>query len=303
MKKSIICAAAAIVALASCSKTQVVYNNAPEEIGFKAVTGAITKAEQTGTTLNGTMGVFAFVKGSNTPYFENVSFSKKDGEVVWTGTTESMYWPVTSGLDFAVYAPWESETGASLTDKALTVKADNSANTTIGAQTDYLYGAAYYNNSGEGFDKDTESVPVTLKHAQAKVTVSFTGDNVTVTNVKLDAPVLKGSYTVDYSATPIAPDWASGEANSAVTLIDEADLTDTPETASLFVVPETVCDITFTYLIDGSDAPINHTIELTDNWVAGTHYTYNVSVTPKEIKFVPSVDTTWATSLTTDTTL
>ena len=50
MKRFFVCAAAAIVALASCSKTQVVYNDAPEEIGFKAVSGVMTKAPITNTT-------------------------------------------------------------------------------------------------------------------------------------------------------------------------------------------------------------------------------------------------------------
>ena len=76
MKRFFICAAAAIVALASCSKTEVVNTSAPEEIGFKAVTGAITKAEQDAATLDGAMGVFAFVHGESTSYFSNTSLWK-----------------------------------------------------------------------------------------------------------------------------------------------------------------------------------------------------------------------------------
>lgn len=301
MKRIFICAAAAIVALASCSKTQVVYNDAPEEIGFKAVAGAVTKAEQEDATLDGTMGVFAFVTGGTTAYFENISFSNKSGDV-WTGTTKSMYWPVTSGLDFAVYAPWESEEGAEFETNTLTVKADNSTKITIGAQEDYLYGAAYYNNNGNGFDKNTVSVPVTLKHAQAKVTVSFTGENVTVTDVKLTAPVLKGSYAVTY-ANSVTVDWTPGEANGEVSLITSATLSDTPSKASLMVVPETKTTITFYYQIAGSDAKLPYTITPSANWAYGTHYIYNVEISPKEIKFTPTVDPTWETGTTTGTEL
>ena len=300
MKRFFICAAAAIVALASCSKTEVVNTSAPEEIGFKAVTGAITKAEQDAATLDGTMGVFAFVHGESTSYFSNTSFSDKG--TYWGGTAAPMYWPVTSGLDFAVYAPYQAS-GASATNTSLTVDTDNSENTTIGTQTDYLYGAAYYNNEGAGYDKDTESVPVTLNHAQAKVTVSFTGENVTVTSVKLDAPVLKGSYTVNYSDNPVKPDWTPGEANTAVTLISEAELTDVPTTASLLVVPETTSTITFTYQIKGSATTLDYTITPAANWAYGTHYEYSVTVNPKEIKFEPSVSFGWTTGATTGTTL
>ena len=301
MKRLFILASAAIVALASCSKTQVVYNDAPEEIGFKAVAGAVTKAEQVDATLDGTMGVFAFVTGGTTAYFENISFSKKSGDV-WTGTEESMYWPVTSGLDFAVYAPWESEDGAEFETNTLTVKADNSAKITIDTQEDYLYGAAYYNNNGNGFDNNTASVPVTLKHAQAKVTVSFTGENVTVTDVKLTAPVLQGSYAVTY-ADPVTVDWTPGVPNGEVSLISSATLTDTPSQASLMVVPETKTTITFYYQIAGSDAKLPYTITPSDNWAYGTHYIYNVAISPKEIKFTPTVVPTWETGTTTDTVL
>ena len=301
MKRLFILASAAIVALASCTKTEVVYNEAPQEIGFKAVAGAVTKAEQEVATLDGTMGVFAFVTGGTTAYFKNISFSNKGGNV-WTGTEESMYWPVTSGLDFAVYAPWESEEGAEFATNTLTVKADNSAKTTIGAQEDYLYGAAYYNNNSQGFDKNTPSVAVTLKHAQAKVTVSFTGENVTVTDVKLTAPVLKGSYAVTYG-NPVTVDWTPGAANGEVSLISSATLTDAPSEASLMVVPETKTTITFYYQIDGSDAKLPYTITPSANWAYGTHYIYNVEISPKEIKFTPTVDPTWETGTTTDTVL
>ena len=45
MKKLIICAAVAIAALASCTKTQVINTEDPQEIGFKVITGKMTKAE------------------------------------------------------------------------------------------------------------------------------------------------------------------------------------------------------------------------------------------------------------------
>ena len=44
MKRFFILASAAIVALASCAKTEVVYKDAPEEIAFKQITGVMTKS-------------------------------------------------------------------------------------------------------------------------------------------------------------------------------------------------------------------------------------------------------------------
>ena len=56
MKRLFILASAAIVALASYTKTQVVYTEAPEEISFKQVTNVMTKA---GALQTGVLGVFA----------------------------------------------------------------------------------------------------------------------------------------------------------------------------------------------------------------------------------------------------
>lgn len=297
MKRFFICAAAAIVALASCSKTEVVNTSAPEEIGFKAVTGAITKAEQTDATLDGTMGVLAFVHGGTTPYFANTSFSKTG--TYWTASP-SQYWPVTGALDFAVYAPFTE--GTTYASNTLTIPADNSASSDIASQNDYLYGETYYTNSGAGYNKETTSVSVGLKHAQAKVTLSFTGTNVTVTNVKLDAPVLKGSCAVDYSTNPATVTWTPGAANSSVVLIASADLTNVASAASLLVVPETTSSFTFTYQMDGSTTTLNHTIN-TETWKPGNHYTYNVNIVGNEIKFAPEVDPSWGTGTGSTTTM
>ena len=58
MRRFFILASAAIVALASCAKTQVVYNDAPEEIALKTVNMPMTKA-----AYNQDLGVVAFYNG------------------------------------------------------------------------------------------------------------------------------------------------------------------------------------------------------------------------------------------------
>ena len=61
MKKIFILATAAIVAFASCMKTEVVSNSEPQEIAFRQFTGSMTKADPDPTDLASyasTMGVF-----------------------------------------------------------------------------------------------------------------------------------------------------------------------------------------------------------------------------------------------------
>lgn len=298
MKKFFFCAAAAIVALASCSKTQVVYNDAPEEIGFKAVTGAITKAEQSGT-LSGDMGVFAFVNGANDQvYFENIKFT---GTTVWTG---GQYWPLQSSLNFVVYAPYGT---ASYTTKKLTVTGvDNSSATEIDDQTDYLYGAEYYDGIADattGYDRESGQVATNFKHALAKVTLSFTGSNVTVNSVSLVKPTLKGQYVVDYAQpTPVAA-WTATAEDTDLTLTEFADvaLNNSAQTVSIMVVPANDSDIIVNYTVTGSETPLDATIELDSAWASGTEYTYNISIVPNAIEFSQPTITDWTKPAAIDT--
>ena len=309
MKKFFFCAAAAIVALASCSKTQVVYSDAPQEIGFKAVTGAITKAEsEEPTTLSGNidMGVFAFVNDGKALYFENSRFTASNN--IWTG---GQYWPLQSSLDFVVYAPHGT---ASYASNTLTVTGvDNVGKTTIAAQTDYLYGAEYFDDEdGNGYLK--EQVSTNLKHALAKVTLNFSGSNVTVNSVYLEKPTLQGSYTVNYSADDPVANWGTTTAETTdlqLTEIRGAELAlaveDNPETndvneaavaktasVSIMVVPAAVSDILIEYKIKGTDDILDAEIPLTGTWASGTHYIYNITISPNAIQFNPPTIADWA---------
>ena len=102
MKRFFILASAAIVALASCAKTEVVYKDAPQEIAFKQVTNVMTKATETLTT---DMGVFAWTS-ETTPqnYFGLAKKFAADG-TIWKANP-AQYYPLQTALDFACYAPY-----------------------------------------------------------------------------------------------------------------------------------------------------------------------------------------------------
>ena len=101
MKRFFILASAAIVAFASCAKTEVVYNEAPQEIGFKAVTGSITKVEQSSGALSGDMGVIANLT-TGAAYFGNTQFVYNSTDENWS-CADPKYWPVDENkLSFAV---------------------------------------------------------------------------------------------------------------------------------------------------------------------------------------------------------
>lgn len=303
MKKFFFCAAAAIVALASCSKTQVVYNDAPEEIGFKAVTGAITKAVQTASEFNQDMGVIAYQSGLTNVYFTNAQFTEKtvDATTTWNGVTPQ-YWPIDSSLDFFVYSPYQ-ETGVTPTNtaesKTLAVEIANNST----AQNDYLYSDTYIT----GKSKTNGNIPVDFDHALAYVTVNFSGDDViTLIDAKLNGTYQSGTYTVTYGNTTSVA-W-SDQSTSTNLDLNEGILTSDYATSWL-VVPEdnnnAANTITFNYTIAGmtGDA-ISKEIALSETWAAGTHYTYNVTIGANEIKFtVHSVEGWTPGSVSSNTTI
>lgn len=318
MKKLMVFAMAAMVALASCTKTELVDNSAPTPISFKTVKGSVTKSDPavSSVTLNGNvpMGVFAYVNKTNGHdlYFRNYKFVADipSAPTSWGHEEDKAFWPFESSLDFVVYAPWESENDASYSSNTLTISNANispsySANSkivNIANQTDYLYGASYFDNTDdEGYTKTSNSVNVDLNHAAAKVTVSFTGKDITICDVSLENPVFKGSYTVEYDAlqddgsTKTIVDWTpSGSEGMAFFNWAEEELSGTAVQASMMVVPETITNIYFTYKIADTEVKFTAKIPVTDTWKEGTHYTYNISVSPEAITFNPTVNDNWS---------
>ena len=206
MKKFYVFAAVAIAVLASCTKSEVVYNQGQQEIGFRQFTGSMTKADNTDlSALEGgpeTMGVFAHINASDQVYFSNAKFVKPtDGSNNWGGNPKR-YWPIKDKLDFTLYAPYVADEAASYAENKLTVTvADNTT-----AQNDFMYGTERY----IGKEKTESGVSVVLKHALSKVSVKIKSnvENLfKVTKVEIVDPIQNGSFVVTYGdATSIAMD-------------------------------------------------------------------------------------------------
>lgn len=294
MKKFYVFAAVAIAALASCTKSEVVYNQGQQEIGFRQFTGSMTKAE----ALSGyasTMGVFAYHNGS-TAYINNGSFKETTTTGTWGGDPTKYYWPLQGTLDFTVYAPHQA-TGVEyfLNDMKLKVTiADNSGE----QQIDYLYGKVQYNRK----TKTNSPVSVVLKHALSKVTINVgasANDIFTVSSVLLKNTYQNGSYEVSYTSTD---DNTSKVATSGGVVDMEfvepsspwtPTTTVTNCTASKLVVPSAQTSIVLKYKMAGSDRELEATVNLASEsakWVTGTHYTYNLTLTATEILFSPEVE-------------
>lgn len=305
MKRFFILASAAIVALASCAKTEVVYKDAPQEIAFKQVTNVMTKAPVALTT---DMGVFAYTSDGD-PYFvdgsdaaEPKQFAK--GATYWEATPKQ-YYPLQTALDFVCYAPYaagwtydyanETMTSASFTAEQIKV-------------TDVLFGAEVY----DGCTDDSPVVPVLFKHALAQVSVSVKTNVPTVveiTKVTLEDVNRGGVLTVDYdgtalntvvwnTVTPNDYSWTgftSPTSTDAVSCGDayyfvannyeDANSDDVNDFANGCSQTKFVVD----YVVNGVD--FSAEVSLAGAyWEMGKHYKYTISANLVEIQFDPKVE-------------
>ena len=240
MKKFFIFAAAAIVALAACTKTE--FDNTAYKksrvINFNTVTGKATKAPITGNLFqssNEAFGVFAYYLSSGTwashtedpvVYMDDVTVSFSDSLDIWA-PEETYYWPLEGKLSFIAYWPQDAAT-ASFSEDGLLALTGFTVEGTVADQIDLLYSAvAADKDQNESFYRDTvntkdsqtavsggtKGVNIQFKHALSQIVFKAkTADSVFDSNLsfKVDSIVVKAATTADSMkvtnpATSVAP--------------------------------------------------------------------------------------------------
>lgn len=310
MKKFFIGAAAAIVALASCSKISVVNDDVQHEIGLKAIAGVMTKAPITSFGDATNMGVYADYKaavdGSDyEPYFSDFEFHKNGTSWAgWEGGAHSpKYYPVSGTLDFFAYSPKNANVTAERTGTDLVftyTMANNQTN-----QNDVLVSQI---RSGVVKPNAATDVALAFKHALSLIDINVkkTGSaEVLIKSITLNKTNHAGTATVTFASRddksyPTIV-WEATGSTSSDEIANEQTLTDALENCNtvsdLLVVPTATTDKTMTivYTIDGG-LLLTHTLELENSgkWEPSTKYTYDITVGPLEITVAPSIEV-WAT--------
>lgn len=257
MKKFFILAAAALVAIAACSKNEA--DTAAYEqsrvINFNTVANKATKAPISGTVYSydlPSFGVFASYleknktwaanKASATRYMDDVEVSFNDTKDIWAPAS-TYYWPLEGSLTFIAYSPKAAATAAfaeatgTLTLSAFTV------NTTVADQVDLLYSSvnadrtmneSYYVDGGNSKNSETaegdKGVNIKFKHALAQVIFKAkTADEVFDAGMsfKIDTLVVNAASTAD-NMTVVNP----ADADAAATITTWTN----PKTNANFVV-------------------------------------------------------------------
>ena len=306
MKKFIFCAAAAIVALASCSKTQVVYNSAPEEISFKAVTGAMTKAPVEGSNFtHSNMQVGAFLAAGDGVTVGRNYF----GDVTFTGTgtfTGGEYWPISAAtLNFLAVAP---EVSGVTTDFNASNHASASTTTVTGNETnqhDVMYSVARQSKNAGGAPSN---VVMTFNHAYAWLDFTFKksagAPNITINSITVNGVSCNGVLNVTVTnadkasgALSAAGEWTPAAANQNLT-VPASGTFELTESAveynkGILLIPEDpMTSFVINYTIDGQIFDYTYTPDSPLTWTAGKRYVYNISMNPALITIAPEV-TPW----------
>ena len=307
MKRFFILASAAIVALASCAKTEVVYKDAPQEIAFKQVTGAMTKA----TALTTDMGVFAYTSDGD-PYFvdgSNAAEPKQfeEGTTYWESDPKQ-YYPLQSALDFVCYAPYAAGWTYDYANKTMTSASFTADQIKV---TDVLFGAEVY----DGCTDDSPVVLVLFKHALAQVSVSVKTNVPTVveiTKVTLVGVNRGGELEVDYDGTALNTvvwNTVTPVTDYSWTGFTSPTTTDAVSCGGAYYfiannykdddpAPDGINDyangcpqtkFVVDYIVNGVE--FSAEVSLTGAyWEMGKHYKYTISANLVEIQFEPTVE-------------
>ena len=171
MKKLFIIAAAAVMAFAACSKSEM--TGSDREITFQVANRLQTKA--TGVIYeNGAFGTYAWFNGT-TDFMVNEQVNLIGG--VWKTADHTFYWPKTGSLDFISYSPFTGTSDAASTVPAVTSNSITYTGYTVGT-TDLMYAdkvrvvcenGASTDEINDGVDSGYKGVPTIFRHALAKL--------------------------------------------------------------------------------------------------------------------------------------
>ena len=318
--KKIFFAIAAVAALASCSKSEVAYEQG-NEISLAPVPQNMTKTMMTGESFLTTesFNVWAWYKQlaagtevaewqadatADQLYIPEKPFEYREG-TNWGGVIP-YYWPKLGSLLFAGYYP---------TDIAENVEyvfdAENNKMVFTGIEqtwvADYEEGEEDYTEDIMYFNMTASSsasgpVAVVFKHALSWITVnvkkSADSPKIVIDEIKFTKVNPQGTGTVNGAAV-IAWETTGTAAETVVDtdveLAEEA--TKLPE--PLFIPQEMAGDLVITYTVYSSEtekftetytAALSKLKDDLDTWAPAKHYIYNIEIGTSEILIAPTVE-------------
>ena len=326
MKKYFIIAAAALVALAACTKNEI---DTPKQnqIKFNTVTGKATKAPLSGTiykTTDPTFGIFCYAladgktwaanSADGQTYMNNVEISYNSTDKIWEPASV-YYWPLSGSLTFVGYSPYgcAGTVAYAPATKALTVT-DFTVKAAAADQEDLMWATTNPDLDDNQSTYTSESATSTLlgvnevfHHALSQVKFNvkkaegLDDYTITVNSITFNA-YSKGTLTV----TEDAPVWsAQGTAIDYDTTGADVEAPDFGEAFAAFgvanmPVPQTLAadtqKFTIEYSLKKGSVDLGSKTETVDllgttvtAWAVNTIYNYNIVIDLKKIYFNPTI--------------
>ena len=310
----------AAAAMASCSTSEIEYEN-PKEIGFTAVANNISRTVVDGTVYPTSLDMYVYAwtadnAATDANYIINGKFKNKEGNV-WGGETP-YYWPNVKTLHFAGYSASGNVSSATVayncTANQLSITGYAPGTSTDAGANDLMYFPSTKATNPAGYDKETTSVPVNMYHTCSWITFKVKGDAVTgangstyqvtdlqITGIDQTANVTCGALnngvpsitwsenTTQTEAHPVTLSTSLGKLTTTATNVEEGN--------NIVLIPQTPGKLTLTY---SYTSPAGQTItetkenialkldEANSQWEPGKHYIYTITIKANEILITPS---------------
>ena len=312
--------AAVMLAAVSCAKTEIIQDETPVEMSFKAVTNLPTKAdpELTGASLgtDNDYVIYAAASADGSPRYFDPAAASYGGQLFayftdgakWfpaTGTSpytkQHIYWPFGGvKVDILAYALTpDAKTALSPTFHSETHAREFTVADwdTFANQYDVLYAVA--NGCVPGTDGN---VALAFKHAQALIAFTAKKSATTTVDLTINKITIKdleyqGTLKVDNYRANLKVDWtisAHGDKDlSAAEGISDfpytLNSTATQITTNLLIPEQSIKQILINYSMGGKTFDYELNIPRT-LWEMGKKYVYNLEFSAAEITFEPTVN-------------
>lgn len=315
--------------LAACSKVERHPDLTVQEIALYPLGSSMTRAEGDFNE-DAVLGVYAYhaddqnqaqtpwnaVWAGASEYLNDVPFALKNG--YWVGKDESYYWPSAGFLMFAGYAPHQDYSEGTIEkvefasheyDGNPYLVIDFTQNTVLDRMVDLLWFDVKDVASGYAVAKTADAVPITFKHALAKVSFNFTDD---AQRYKLKSVKLQGCINSSKFYSGNTAGWLPDVEH--ITEVEEYKLLEVSGDAqapilngwgtdkSMYVIPQYLDGI-FPVLGGTADKEVDVVLEFeltegfagqtiqiplkdyTAHWDMGKHYVYAIEVNANPIEF------------------
>lgn len=278
--------AAAVVALSSCTKNEVLEVAENKAIGFDAFVGKSTRVTDDVTLAN--LGFFELYGWRG----DNQIFNKQSVSVTDKGVCSYeplQYWEANYKYNFEAIAPAADGTkvafAANKTGGTITFVNDG--------ETDLIYAKADEKTTGETISEAPGAVSLTFKHLLSRVKFTFTNGFPSNAAAKITVSDVKISNTyASATITPATGEWGTyGEANKEITFNSEnvanVIATDSKETEHMYLIPYTSPSYALSFNItldqNGATSTYSHTATITTTMAKGNSYNFTATLTPQNI--------------------